>query len=95
MDNLIREMSSEIADNWPAFLFIANSAGFSILFLRERRAETRMLREAAETLQQGLHSRLDRLECAIDALSKRDGNVLKEGPITQLRGSRRAETCNQ
>jgi len=84
MDNLIREMSSEIADNWPAFLF-----------LRERRAETRMLREAAETLQQGLHSRLDRLECAIDALSKRDGNVLKEGPITQLRGSRRAETCNQ
>jgi hypothetical protein len=49
---------AEIYDNWPAFVYIGMTIGFSICFLRERRAETEALRQIGA----GLHERIDRVE---------------------------------
>jgi len=49
---------SEVADNWPAFVYMALTIGFSVCFLRERRAEIRLLKH----LGAGLHERIGRLE---------------------------------
>jgi len=38
------------------------ATGFSLCFLRERRTETRVLREVAESLQMQVRVRFDRLE---------------------------------
>ena len=51
----------EIYENWPAFVYIALTIGFSICFLRERRAETQALREIGANL----HDRLGRMEQAL------------------------------
>ncbi len=58
---------SEIADNWPAFLYIAMTSGFSILFLRERRTETRVLRYRARRLDERIQKRFVALERLIRA----------------------------
>jgi hypothetical protein len=58
MGTIIQSIKAELADNWPAFVFIAMTIVFSILFLRERRAETEELRQIAA----GIHDRIDRVE---------------------------------
>ncbi len=62
MATVFQDISSEISDNWPAFLYIAVMSGFSIRFLCERRAETRMLKKLGEELHSTIHTRFDRLE---------------------------------
>lgn len=62
MQPLIPTLISEISDNWPAFLYILIATGFSICFLRERRAETRALRRIGDGLQESINARFDRLE---------------------------------
>lgn len=52
----------EIADNWPAFVYILLTLGFSICFLRERRRETRLLRDMGERMNEGIRVRFDRME---------------------------------
>jgi hypothetical protein len=58
MATIIQEAQAEIADNWPAFVYIATTIAFSILFLRQRRAETEALRQIGA----GIHDRIDRVE---------------------------------
>jgi hypothetical protein len=58
MVSITESVVSEVADNWPAFVYIALTIGFSVCFLRERRAEIRLLKR----LGAGLHERIDRLE---------------------------------
>jgi hypothetical protein len=48
----------EIYENWPAFTYIGLMVGFSILFFRERRAETEALKRIGSSLQ----DRIERLE---------------------------------
>ena len=62
MEPIIRAITSEVADNWPAFLYIAIASGFSICFLRERRAETRILKKMGAGLEECVRLRFDRLE---------------------------------
>jgi hypothetical protein len=58
MVEIIQIARAEIAVPWPAFTYIALTITFSILFLRERRAETEALRQIGA----GLHDRIDRVE---------------------------------
>jgi hypothetical protein len=58
----IQAIKAEIADNWPAFVYITMTVVFSILFLRERRAETETLRQIGA----GIHDRIDRVERLIN-----------------------------
>ncbi len=43
MAAILKEIVSELADNWPAFVYIAMTIIFSILFFRERRAERKII----------------------------------------------------
>jgi len=58
MVSITESVATEVADNWPAFVYIALTIGFSIFFLRERRAEIYLLKR----LGAGLNERIDRLE---------------------------------
>jgi len=60
-----QDVFDEIVDNWPAFVYILLTLSFSICFLRERRRETRLLREMGERLNEGIRARFDRLECLL------------------------------
>jgi hypothetical protein len=62
MASITQYVVSEVADNWPAFVYIALTLGFSVCFLRERRAEIRILKEMGQGLQEGIRTRFDRLE---------------------------------
>ena len=55
-------ISNEIAENWPAFVYVGLTIGISVCFFRERRSETRMLKEAGEILNEPIRVRFDRLE---------------------------------
>src|ERR1700735_1717661 len=48
----VQDVVSELADNWPAFVYIVLMLGFSILFLRERRAEAKVLKELSRALEE-------------------------------------------
>jgi hypothetical protein len=65
MDSIIQNVTGELADNWPAFLYILATTVFSICFLRERRAEARVMKEIGIDLQESIRARFDRLECLI------------------------------
>ena len=60
--SFIESAMNELADNWPAFVYIVMTIVFSFLFLRQRRAETRLVKEIAEQLQQSIGTRFDHLE---------------------------------
>jgi len=62
MATLIQYAITEIADNWPAFVYILMTIGFSFFFFRERRAEARLLRQMGEGIHENIRSRFDRLE---------------------------------
>jgi hypothetical protein len=72
MDSIGQSVAREVGDNWPAFVYIALTVGFSICFLRERRAEMRLLK----LLATGLHERIDRLERGL--ARSRDGSAPPE-----------------
>jgi hypothetical protein len=72
MASVIQDVTTEISDNWPAFLYIAMTVGFSVCFLRERRAETRVLKQIGEGLQDSVRARFDRLEGMIQELSDKE-----------------------
>jgi len=72
MASVIQDVTTEISDNWPAFLYIAMTVGFSVCFLRERRAETRVLKQIGEGLQDSVRARFDRLEGMIEKLAARE-----------------------
>jgi hypothetical protein len=61
VQSIIQIVVSEIAENWPAFIYIGMMIGFSILFFRERRAEAEALRQIGT----GIHERIDRVESLI------------------------------
>lgn len=65
MGSLSQAILAEIADNWPAFVYIGLTIGFSVCFLKERRAETRALKLIAERLELTVYQRFDRLERVI------------------------------
>jgi hypothetical protein len=58
MVSITESVVNEVADNWPAFVYIGLTIGFSVCFLRERRAEIQLLKR----LGTGIHERIDRLE---------------------------------
>jgi len=58
-------VTETIVDNWPALVYIGIATGFSLGFLRERRAETRMVRELGESLKSEITSRLDKIESSL------------------------------
>jgi hypothetical protein len=72
MASVIQDICSELSDNWPAFLYIAMTVGFSVCFLRERRAETRVLKQIGEGLQESVRARFDRLERMIEELAAKE-----------------------
>ena len=72
MASVIQDVTTEISDNWPAFLYIAMTVGFSVCFLRERRAETRILKQIGEGLQDSVRARFDRLEGMIEKIAAKD-----------------------
>jgi hypothetical protein len=61
----VQDLTAEIADNWPAFLYILMSLGFSFFFFRQRRAETQLVRQIGEGIQEEIRTRLDRLELLV------------------------------
>ena len=65
MDAFVQDIAAELADNWPAFVYIAMSIVFSFFFFRQRRAETRLVRQIGEGIQESITARLDRLESLI------------------------------
>jgi hypothetical protein len=76
MDSIIQNLASEFADNWPAFLYIFATTVFSICFLRERRAEARIMKDIGTDLQDSIRTRFDRLEGMIRTDYSK-GEVLK------------------
>jgi hypothetical protein len=58
----IQDFTSELADNWPAFTYMAMIAIFSVVFFRERRAERKLVRQVGEGIQESIQARFDRLE---------------------------------
>jgi len=60
-----QDLLNEIRDNWRALVYIVLMIVSSICFHRERRAETRILRDMAKDFQQGIWIRLDRLETLV------------------------------
>jgi hypothetical protein len=62
MTSMTQDVVNELADNWPAFVYIAVSLGFGVCFLRERRAEVRILKEMGAGLNERILTRFDRLE---------------------------------
>lgn len=71
MASIFRDISGEIADNWPAFIYILMMVGFSVLFFRERLTEARDIRQMGERLQESILARFDRLERAVHDLADR------------------------
>jgi hypothetical protein len=65
MAGIIDEITSELADNWPAFVYIAMSLVFSVFFFRERRAEVRLTRQIGENIEETIRARFDRLEAML------------------------------
>jgi hypothetical protein len=66
MVSITQSVVSEVADNWPAFVYIALSLGFSVCFLRERRAEIRILKQMGVGLHERISARFDRLEYMVE-----------------------------
>jgi hypothetical protein len=62
----IQDVVSELADNWPAFVYIALMLGFSVVFLRERRGEVRVLKEMGAALEERMRIRFDHLEYLVE-----------------------------
>jgi hypothetical protein len=58
MSGATESVLREVYENWPAFVYIGLTIGFSICFLRERRSETQALREMGAAM----HYRIDRIE---------------------------------
>ena len=65
MSTIIQEIQLEIAENWPAFVYIAMTIVFSICFFRERRAEARIVHHMGERIQENIRTRFDRLESLV------------------------------
>jgi len=59
---LLHDITVELSDNWPAFLYIATTVAFSVFFFRQRRAETQLVRRLGEGIQESIRARFDRLE---------------------------------
>jgi hypothetical protein len=77
---VIQDLRSEVADNWPAFTYIAMMIAFTFLFFRERRAEARHLRQMGERIQENIANRFDRLESLVRhpaSAETSDGRVSK------------------
>lgn len=61
----VRDVSAQIADNWPAFVYILLMVAFSICFFIENRAEALQRMEMSERLHDHIRERFDRLETLI------------------------------
>lgn len=83
MDWIIQNVKSELADNWPAFLYIFATTLFSICFLRERRAETRLMQEIGADLQRSVRIRFDHLERLIQLKSLPAGKITNSEPANR------------
>jgi hypothetical protein len=87
MSAIIQDMRLEIADNWPAFVYIALTIVFSICFFRERRAEARIVHRMGERIQENIRTRFDHLESLV-----RDGALLEN---SQSQPEREAKTAGR
>ncbi len=65
MITTISSIRSEVADNWPAFVYIMLMIAFSLCFFRDRRAEVRLARQISEGIQADIRARFDRLESLV------------------------------
>jgi len=65
MTGLTQDIAVEISENWPAFVYIAMTIGFSILFLKERRRETKAVKRIGDCLQEQINNRFERLELLV------------------------------
>lgn len=73
MPSITEEVMVEIADNWPAFVYIVLMCISSVVFLRERRAEARILKQASANIQEQIRLRFDHLE-----------NLIREGKLNDV-----------
>lgn len=71
----IQDITGELADNWPAFLYIMMISVFSIFFFRERRAERRLARQIGEAIQKDMRARFEHLESLIQQASAANGQA--------------------
>jgi hypothetical protein len=69
---IINVIETEIADNWPAFVYIAMMVAFSVCFFRDRRAEMQLVRHIGETIQEDIRARFDRLEMLVENSTTKD-----------------------
>ncbi len=51
MRGFIDVIGSQIADNWPAFVYILMTIIFSVLFFRERKMETKTLQKRFDAIE--------------------------------------------
>ena len=73
MPSIREEVIVEIADNWPAFVYIILMCISSVVFLRERRAEAQLLKQASANIQEQIGLRFDRLE-----------NMIRDGKLNDI-----------
>lgn len=62
MPAAIQYITNEVADNWPAFVYIALGTVFSVCFLRERRAEVKVLKQLCAALEERMGTGFNRIE---------------------------------
>jgi len=70
MTGLTQDIAAEIFENWPAFVYIVMTIGFSIMFLRERRKETKAVKCIGDSLQKQINNRFERLELLVQKSQK-------------------------
>jgi hypothetical protein len=48
---IIEDIAAELADNWPAFVYMGLTLGFSVCYFRERRAERAVISARFDKLE--------------------------------------------
>jgi hypothetical protein len=73
----LQSIVNELADNWPAFTYIALMCVTSLFFLRERRAETRLLKRLGRQLQAQMRKRFDQVESELRKQRRRSHGTVR------------------
>jgi hypothetical protein len=48
---IMQDITAELTDNWPAFVYMALTLGFSVCYFRERRAERAVISARFDKLE--------------------------------------------
>ncbi len=84
---IMHAILEEVAVDWPLFLYLALTSCFSICFLRDRRTESRALKQMNEQLEYRLTNRFRRLEYLIEnanTVSLTNGDPYRQSRISEL-----------